>query len=52
MSHTRLGEPLIASILAIPLFGELPKINTVFGGIMIGLGMYMALKSEGMSIRS
>ena len=50
VSLTVLGEPIIATLLAIPIFGELPNLTTVLGGIMIGAGMYAALRGEKVQI--
>jgi drug/metabolite transporter (DMT)-like permease len=46
VSISVLGEPLLASLLAMPIFGEVPSFTTALGGLMIGSGMYITLKYE------
>ena len=47
VSASKLCEPVIASIIAIFLFGELPTILQIVGGTMIILGVYYYSRIEG-----
>ena len=47
VSASKLCEPVIASIIAIFLFGELPTLLQVVGGAMIILGVYCYSQIEG-----
>ena len=42
----KLGEPVFASILALILFGQVPGILQIIGGILIIVGIYTYLKYE------
>ena len=39
-------EPVIATLIAIPVFGEIPGWGTVIGAVFIILGVYLAAKAE------
>ena len=39
-----MAEPVIASILAIPILGELPNATSMGGGILILAGIYLAMR--------
>ena len=41
-----MGEPVGASILAVLLFGELPPIAAVAGGVLLLTGIYLAVTSQ------
>ena len=45
ISNMKLGEPVFASILAIFLFGQVPGIQQIIGGILVILGIYIYLKN-------
>ena len=40
------AEPVIATLLAIPVLGEVPPWTVVPGGALVMLGVYLAVKSE------
>jgi drug/metabolite transporter (DMT)-like permease len=42
-----LGEPVIATALAIPILGEQPGAMRLAGGVVTLLGVYLALRDEG-----
>ena len=46
ISNMKLGEPVFASILALILFGQVPGILQIIGGILIIIGIYTYLKYE------
>ena len=46
ISNMKLGEPVFASILALILFGQVPGILQIIGGILIIVGIYTYLKYE------
>ena len=39
-------EPVIATLIAIPVFGEIPQWSTIAGATLIILGVYLAAKAE------
>jgi drug/metabolite transporter (DMT)-like permease len=41
-----MGEPVGASILAVLLFGELPPLGAVLGGVLLLAGIYIAVTSQ------
>lgn len=46
VSTSKLGEPVIAALLAIPLFGEIPALLTVIGGAVIIAGVAWTVKYQ------
>ena len=40
------AEPVIATLLAIPVLGEVPPWTVIPGGALVMLGVYLAVKSE------
>lgn len=45
ISNMKLGEPVFASILALFLFGQVPGIQQIIGGILVIVGIYIYLKN-------
>lgn len=43
------GEPVIATLLAIPVLHEIPSWTIVPGGVLVMLGVYLAVTSESMT---
>jgi drug/metabolite transporter (DMT)-like permease len=41
------AEPIVATLVAIPVLGEMPSWTVIPGGALILLGVYLALKGEG-----
>lgn len=46
VSASKLCEPVVAAIIAIPLFGEIPKLMQIFGGILILSGVWYYSRLE------
>lgn len=46
VSASKLCEPVVAALLAVALFGEMPKIMQILGGIMIIAGIYYYSRIE------
>lgn len=45
ISNIKLGEPVVASILALLLFGQIPKALQIGGGILVIAGIYIYLNA-------
>ena len=43
-----MAEPVIASLLAVPILGEIPNATSVGGGVLILAGIYLALRPANM----
>jgi len=50
VSTTILGEPVIASVLAVILFGEVPTVFTIIGGAIILTSIYFFVRQEARSV--
>lgn len=46
VATSKLGEPVIAALLAIPLFGEIPTMFTIIGGAVIIFGVAWTVKYQ------
>ncbi len=46
VSASKLCEPVVAAIIAVPLFGEIPKFLQIFGGILILAGVWYYSRLE------
>ena len=42
-----LGEPIAASILAYAVFGEMPGLLTIAGGVLVLAALALVVRSEG-----
>ncbi|MFW6355838.1 MAG: DMT family transporter [Spirochaetota bacterium] len=51
ISTSILGEPVIASLLAMMLFGEVPSLSTLIGGAVILLSIFLFVRSEARTSR-
>ena len=46
ISTCRLGEPVVATILAVLIFGEIPGLHQIIGGIIVLAGLYIYCMRE------
>jgi drug/metabolite transporter (DMT)-like permease len=44
VSTAVLGEPVVASVLALLLFGETPPVSTLVGGLLVIAGIYFSIR--------
>lgn len=44
---TVMGEPVGATLLGLAIFGELPPVNALLGGVLILAGIYVAITAQG-----
>ncbi|MFW5683355.1 MAG: DMT family transporter [Spirochaetota bacterium] len=51
ISTSILGEPVIASVLAVLLFGEMPTLSTLLGGLIILTAIYLFVRVEATEAR-
>ena len=51
ISTSILGEPVIASVLAVVLFGEIPTLYTLLGGAIILIAIFFFVRSEASGAR-
>jgi drug/metabolite transporter (DMT)-like permease len=51
VSPTMLGQPVLTTILAIPLLGEIPHFIQVLGGVITLTGIYMVNRAHGKAIK-
>ena len=40
------AEPVLATLLAIPVLGEIPSWTVIPGGALVMIGVYLAIRSE------
>ena len=52
VSTTKLAEPLVASLLGLAIFGEVPGIFTVVGGVIVIAGIFIYSKSGSTELRA
>jgi len=52
VSTTKLAEPLVASLLGLAIFGEVPGIFTVVGGIIVIAGIFLYSRSGSTELKA